>query len=157
MRPLTAGRIALVLIAALAAAAGPPARPAAKSTPVTLNGTALFLPEALKTAAVAADAEPIAGQVVLKEDDGAITPLLSDDASRALFKDERLRHRRTRVQGLLRPGLPYLQIVTFEIEDDGRLRTPEYYCEICTISVRWPQTCPCCQGDMLLRMKPEPH
>jgi len=46
---------------------------------------------------------------------------------------------------------------TVKIEDDGRLRTPEYYCEICTISVRWPQTCPCCQGDMLLRMKPEPH
>jgi hypothetical protein len=46
-------------------------------------------------------------------------------------------------------------VITFKIEQDGRLQTPEYYCNICTISVRYPQVCPCCQGPMELRMKPQ--
>ncbi|MFO0909590.1 MAG: hypothetical protein U0794_14750 [Isosphaeraceae bacterium] len=123
--------------------------------PVTLTGQVVPLGDALKGEGVAADPEPIAAQVVLKTDAGAIVPLLSDEASRALFRDDRLRRRPVEIRGLKRSGLPYLQVVTFRVEDQGRLRTPEYYCEICTISVRSPQTCPCCQGPMELRMKPE--
>ena len=156
MRRLTTGRLALASVVVLASAAGPPTTgTVSPKQPVTLSGTALVLADALKSLGVVADVEPIAGQVVLRGDDGVITPLLSDDASRALFKDERLRRRRLEVNGLRRPGIPYLQVVSFQIEDEGRLRTPEYYCEICTISVRFPQICPCCQGDMVLRMKPE--
>ena len=32
---------------------------------------------------------------------------------------------------------------------------PEYYCDVCAISVLYPQICPCCQGPMELRMRPE--
>jgi len=124
---------------------------------VTLSGTVVTLAEALKPSKLAFDAEPVAKQVVLKGDDGSLTPLLSDDASRALFRDDRLRNRRAEVVGRRLPGNPYLQVVSFRVAEDGRLRTPEYYCEICTISVRDPQTCPCCQGEMVLRMRPEPH
>jgi hypothetical protein len=102
-----------------------------------------------------ADPELLAKQVVLVGEDGAITPLLSDDASRALFLDERLRGGRTEIRGRRFAGVPYLQVVTFQVERAGRLRTPEYYCTICSISVRFPQTCPCCQGSMELRMKPD--
>jgi hypothetical protein len=123
---------------------------------ITLRGTAVLLSEVLKPAGLAFDAEPVARQVVLKGDDGTITPLLSDDASRALFLDERLRHRRAEITGRRHPGLPYLQVMSFRVEDQGRLRTPEYFCEICTISVRFPQICPCCQGPMVLRMRPDP-
>jgi hypothetical protein len=113
------------------------------------------LTDALKPLGLSFDSEPIARQVVLKDDAGALTPLLSDDASRALFADKRLRGRRAELRGRRYPGLPYFQVVSFQVEDQRRLRTPEYYCEICTISVRFPQICPCCQGDMVLRMKPE--
>lgn len=147
------GCLAVVIAAAFAVGA---AR-SEKFETVTLTGTVVTLAEAMKSTGLAFDAEPVAKQVVLKGGDGTITPLLSDDASRALFQDERLRHRNTQVIGRRHPGLPYLQVVSFKIEDEGRLRTPEYYCEICTISVRFPQTCPCCQGDMVLRMKPEPR
>lgn len=147
----------------VAVAAGPaplsdakPSSPSASRTePVTCTGTALLLPDALKSTGLVVDTEPIAHQVVIKGDDGAIVPLLSDDASRALFADGRLRNHRTEVKGLRHPGSPYLQVVSFRVEHEGRLRTPEYYCEICTISVRYPQICPCCQGTMVLRMKPE--
>jgi hypothetical protein len=134
----------------ITAAAPPP-----KSEPVTLTGTVVPLTEVLKSHQLNVDNEPLANQVVLKGDDGTITPLLSDDASRALFKDERLRHRRTEVKGLRFPGLPYLRVVSFKVEDEGRLRTPEYYCDVCAISVRFPQICPCCQGNMILRMQAE--
>jgi hypothetical protein len=147
----TLGRIAL--IASTAASAGP--APGAGPEPVTLTGTVVTLNEALKPSGLAFDPEPIACQVVLKEGKGAITPLLSDDASRALFLDKRLRHRRTEVKGRRHPGLPYLQVLSFRVEDQGRLRTPEYFCEICTITVRFPQICPCCQGEMILQMRPE--
>ena len=42
----------------------------------------------------------------------------------------------------------------FQIEQEGRYRTPEYYCDVCSISVRYPQICPCCQGPMTLRVMP---
>ena len=60
---------------------------------VTLKGTVVELTEALKPTGLAVDAEPIARQVVVRDPEGAITPLLSDEASRALFLDERLRDR----------------------------------------------------------------
>jgi hypothetical protein len=124
---------------------------------VVLRGKIVTLTEALDAAklGIHADAEPTAAQIVVVDDRGTITPLLSDPASRALFRDKRLRDRPAEVRGKRVAGSPYLQVVTFKIEQDGRLQTPEYYCNICTISVRFPQTCPCCQGPMELRMKPE--
>jgi hypothetical protein len=129
----------------------PPTRP----EPVTRVGKVVLLADALKGRGVEFDAEPVAKQVVLVGDDGTVTPLLSSDASRALFVDQRLRNRRTEVTANLVPGLPYLQVVSFRVDDHGKLRTPEYYCEVCSISVRYPMTCYCCQGPMELRMKPE--
>lgn len=142
-----------VLIALLLSTPAVAVEPSAEA--ITLTGSFLLLPDVLRSTGLKADPEPITRQVVLKGDDGAITPILSDDASRALFADERLRRRRAEVKGRRHPGLPYLQVVSFKIEDQGKLRTPEYFCEVCTISVRFPQICPCCQGDMLLRMRPE--
>jgi len=133
--------------------AGPASTP--KSEPVKLSGTVVLLPELLKPSGLAFDAAPVAKQAVLKSDAGVITPLISDDASRALFDDARLRNRKTEIVGRKYEGLPYIQVVSFRVVDEGKLRIPEYFCEICTISVRYPQICPCCQGDMILRMQPE--
>jgi hypothetical protein len=136
----------------------------AQSTPppkafesVTLRGKVLMLADALKARGLelAPDPEPIAKQVVIVGKDGTMTPLLSDETSRALFLDERLRNRDARIVGRRFTGVPYLQVVTIEVESEGRLRTPEYFCEVCTISVRYPQICPCCQGAMELQMKPD--
>jgi hypothetical protein len=123
---------------------------------VVLRGKVVTLAAALEAMklGIRVDAEPTANSVVLQGEDGTITPLLSDEASRALFLDKRLRNRPAELRGKRFQGVPYLQVVTFKIEQDGRLQTPEYYCNICTISVRFPQICPCCQGPMELRMKP---
>jgi hypothetical protein len=127
------------------------------SEDVVLKGKILTLPAALQAAklGIHADAEPIARQVVMMGNDGSLSPLWSDEASRALFQDERLRDRPAEIHGKRLAGVPYIQVITFKIEQDGQLRTPEYYCNICTISVRYPQICPCCQGLMELRMKPQ--
>ena len=90
---------------------------------------------------------------MLLGDDRSITPLFRDDASRALFLDERLRDCRAEIQGRRFRGVPYLQVTTFQVEREGRLQTPEYYCSVCSITVGYPQICPCCQGPMDLRMK----
>lgn len=142
----------LALLVSLAMA---PGEASPKPETVTLSGRVVELAAALKAQGLSVDADPIAKQVVLKGDDGSLTPLLSDDASRALFLDERLRDRQAELKARRHPGLPYLQVLSFKVVDEGTLRTPEYYCEICTISVRSPQTCPCCQGPMELRMRPE--
>jgi hypothetical protein len=123
---------------------------------VTQTGLALLLPEALERLELPADDGPIAGQVVLVGEDGTVTPLLPNAASRALFRDERLRGRQTEVTATRHPGLPYLQVVAFRVEEQGTLQTPEYHCEVCTIDVRAPQDCPCCQGPMELRFRPNP-
>jgi hypothetical protein len=142
-------------VLAITIAATSPPSPAPET--VTVRGKLLILSEALKARGLglAPDAEPIAKQVVILGKDGTITPLLSDETSRALFVDSRLRNRNARIVGRRFAGLPYLQVVTIEVEDEGRLRTPEYFCEVCTISVRYPQICPCCQGPMELQMKPD--
>jgi hypothetical protein len=126
-----------------------------KAESVTLRGKVVELAEALKAKGINADPEPMAGQVALVAEDGTVTPLLSDEASRALFQDKRLRGRKAEIAGLRRAGVPYLQVINFKVEDGGAMRTPEYYCEICAIHVRYPQICPCCQGPMVLQMKPE--
>jgi hypothetical protein len=148
------------LVLLLCGLAGPDDSPASSgrnAEDVTLKGKAVTLSTALQRAKVGihVDPEPIAKQIVLVAEDGAITPLLSDEASRALFLDDRLRDRPLEVRGKRFPGVPYLQVITFKIEEDGRFQTPEYFCNICAISVRFPQDCPCCQGPMELRMKAE--
>ena len=64
-------------------------------------GKVLMLADALKARGLepAPDAEPIAKQVVILGEDGTITPLLSDETSRALFLDERLRNRKAQIVG----------------------------------------------------------
>jgi hypothetical protein len=143
------------ILSALLAFALSGGAPSPRVENVTLSGKVVELTDALKDFPVRADAEPLAAQVVLRATDGSLTPLLSDDASRALFLDKRLRDRPIEIKGRRYDGLPYLQVTTFRVEEDGKLRTPEYYCEICSIRVRYPQICPCCQGPMELRMKPE--
>lgn len=148
----TVGWLAPLLPLALA-----PNTPTSTETgePVTLNGRVVELTAAPRSSGLGFDEGPIAKQVVLQGRDGTLTPLLSDDASRALFLDERLRDRPAEIKARRHPGSPYVRVVTFRIEEDGRLRTPEYFCEVCTISVRYPQICPCCQGPMELRMRPD--
>jgi hypothetical protein len=155
-RPVPVWSILFLTLAARPAPAfaPPPSKPGPDQV-VTIPGKVVLLAEALKGAGVEFDAEPVAKQVVIKGEDGQLTPILSDNASRALFQDGRLRNRRAEVQGVRLPGLPYLRVVRFRIEEEGKLRIPEYYCEICSISVRYPQICPCCQAEMVLRMKPE--
>lgn len=149
MTSLTAGWTALILSLTLGAGK------AAPKESVTVAGEVIELSAALKSLGLPFDADPVAKQVVLRERNGTLSPLLSDDASRALFVDERLRDRPLELKGNRFPGLPYIQVISFKVVDNGRLRTPEYFCGVCTISVRFPQICPCCQGPMELRMKPE--
>jgi hypothetical protein len=147
----------LVGLLVLVADGAPPGPPGPTAEPVRLEGKALTLAGALQSLRLDVKADPdlLTRQVVLKSDEGTIIPLLSDDASRALFLDERLRGCRILVHGRRFAGVPYLQVITFQVERDGRFQTPEYFCTICSISVRYPQTCPCCQGPMELRMKPD--
>jgi hypothetical protein len=146
-------RAGLVLGLALALGGGPAA--GAEPERVTLTGKVVLLSDVLKAQGIAADRDTVENQVVLQADDGAHTPLLCDDASRALFQDARLRGRVTEIEARRIPKLPYLRVMSFKVEENARLRTPEYYCDVCAISVRFPQTCPCCQGPMVLRMKPD--
>lgn len=123
---------------------------------VVALGRVVPLTEALSQLGVVADTAPIARQVVLVGEDGTITPFLMEEASRALFTDKRLQHRPVRIEARRRRGLPYVQVLNFQVREGERFRTPEYWCEVCSISWRYdPDLCPCCQGPMVLRMRPE--
>jgi hypothetical protein len=136
--------------------AGPPSSTtASRGEEVTLRGKVVTLGSALGSLGidVKVDPESAAKEAVVLGDDRSITPLFHDDASRALFLDDRLRGRRAEVRGRRFPGVPYLQVSTFQVEHEGRFQTPEYFCSVCSITVRYPQICPCCQGPMELRMR----
>jgi hypothetical protein len=126
-----------------------------KGESATLSGKVVTLAAALGNRSLKADAEQAESEVVLKTAEGEIVPLLRDTASRALFLDKRLRDRKAELTVKRSPGLPFVQVIVVRVEEDGKMRVPEYFCDICTISVRDPRTCPCCQGPMELRMRPE--
>lgn len=129
---------------------------AAEARTVTRSGQVIRLAEALEPLGVSAPQGPIADQVVLKTEGGEVIPLLFNVGSRAFFEDDRLRDRQAELVGREIEGLPYFQVVSSKVADEqGTLRIPEYYCDICTISVRFDQPCPCCQAPMELRFKPE--
>jgi hypothetical protein len=139
----------------LLCAGPPPSSPTSRGDEVTLRGKVVTLGSALRSLGidVKVDPDPAAEEIVLLGEDRSITPLFRDDASRAFFLDGRLRDCRAEIHGRRFPGVPYLQVFTFRVEREGRMQTPEYFCSVCSISVRYPQTCPCCQGPMELRMQ----
>src|SRR3954471_7856034 len=108
----------VILLCGLAGPDDSPAAASRKAEDVTLRGKAVTLGTALQRAKVEirVDPEPIAKQIVLVGEEGTITPLLSDEASRALFLDERLRDRPIEIRGKRFRGVPYLQVITFKIE-----------------------------------------
>ena len=121
--------------------------------PTTLTGEALTLAEAFKAQSIPADTELMGRQVVVSSEDGSIAPLICDDASRALFRDDRLRGRRIEVRGRRLEGNPFIRVISFRVEENGKLQGAEYHCDVCAIDVRYPQICPCCQGPMVLRWR----
>jgi hypothetical protein len=145
----------LLSLLALASAAWTYA--ASPSESVTLRGKVVTLVQALQSRGLSLrpDPEPSAKQAVLLEEDGSIVPLLADDGSRALFLDERLRNCRSEIKGRRFTGVPYIQVLSFKVEMGGRLQTPEYYCDVCAISVPYPRICDCCQGPTTLRARPD--
>ncbi len=145
------------LIVALALASAAWASPTSSSESVTLRGKVVTLAEALQLRGLGLKLDPdsITKQVVLLEEDGTVVPLLADDGSRALFVDERLRNCRSEIKGRRFTGVPYIQVLSFKVEMGGRLETPEYYCDICAISVPYPRICDCCQGPTTLRARPD--
>jgi hypothetical protein len=130
--------------------------PRAPRREVSLAGLVRFLPDVLRQRQLEVDTDPVARQIVLEQTDGSVTPLLSNGASRALWLDERLRGRQAEIGGWLHAGLPYLEVTNIRVEEQGQLRMPGYYCDVCTITVRYPQPCPCCQGPLELRYNPAP-
>lgn len=121
---------------------------------VSLRGKVVALEAALTSRGAVADATTVKDQFVLETVDGKLVPLIWNVASRALLLDERLRNRPIAIEGLERAGVPYLEVVLFRVEFEGQMRVPEYWCDVCAISVRYPQICPCCQGSLELRYKP---
>ena len=144
---MVASSLACLLTGVLAALA-PPSSPARASRSSAVNS--LTLAEALtaRDLAIKPDPEPIAKQVVLLAEDGTIIPLLSDDASRALFLDERLRNCRWRdpgpplCRGTLSPG----RLV------QGRARRPASNSRVLLRRLRDQRTLP---ADLPLLSRPD--
>ncbi|MFM7319475.1 MAG: hypothetical protein ACKO5E_21215 [bacterium] len=93
--------------------------------------------------------------VVLKSENGQGIVLENDDGARLFFLDPAVRNRRARLRLQYQDGNPKPATINVEIENEGRWRVPQYYCDVCTIAVRYPQICLCCQGPMEFRFKPE--
>jgi hypothetical protein len=149
--------LARSLLVALALTSAAWTYPSSSSESVTLQGKVVTLAEALQSRGLGLKLDPdsIAKQVVLLAEDGTVLPLLNDEGSRALFVDERLRNCRSEIKGRRFTGVPYIQVLSFKVELGGRLETPEYYCDICAISVPYPRICDCCQGPTTLRARPD--
>lgn len=122
---------------------------------IIVEGRVLAMPEIFIQKAIKADSGPVENQMAMLTRTGQVLPILSDDGGRVFFLDKSMRDRKTRLKLKISKDLPYAQVVQVEIHHEGRWRIPQYYCDICTIAVRYPQICLCCQGPMEFRFKPE--
>ena len=124
-------------------------------TDITVEGRVLAIPEIFAKKSIKADLGPVENQMAILTSTGRVLPLLSDDGGRIFFLDKSMRNLPARLKLKTSPDLPYSQVIHVEIEHEGRWRIPQYYCDVCTIAVRYPQICLCCQGPMEFRFKPE--
>ena len=122
---------------------------------LTAEGEVLPMSQVLEKKAIKADLAPLENQMALLGTDGQVTPILSDEGGRVFYLDKAMRNRPVRLKLKKTAGLPYAQVIGVEVKHEGRWRVPQYYCDICTIAVRYPQICLCCQGPMEFRLKPE--
>ena len=129
--------------------------PGAVATVIMVEGRVLAMPEIFIQKGIKADSGPVEKQMAMLTPTGQVLPILSDDGGRVFFLDKSMRDRKTRLKLKIGKDLPYAQVVQVEIDHEGRWRIPQYYCDICTIAVRYPQICLCCQGPMEFRFKPE--
>ena len=104
---------------------------------------------------IKADLEPQRRQMAIECKDGRVIPLLSDEGGRLFYLDEGMRGREVRLKLRMSRNFPVAEVIHVEMQHEGRWRIPQYYCDVCTIAVRYPQTCLCCQGPMEFRLKPE--
>lgn len=132
----------------------------ADSPPAPINiqwktGKVMPLARAFEKLQVTTDMPPLEGPLALVTESGEILPLLSDEGGRIFYLDPAMQNRQVRLRLQSSVNHPFQSVVNVEIELDGRWRIPQYYCDVCTIAVRYPQTCLCCQGPMEFRVKPE--
>lgn len=126
-----------------------------QSRTVTFEGVVRPMSEIAKARKIASDSEPLAELMALETKDGRAIPLLSDEGGRMFYLDEAMRGRQVRLKMIERPDFPVAEVIQSEVMHEGRWRVPQYYCDVCTIAVRYPQVCLCCQGPMEFRYRPE--
>ena len=132
----------------------------ADSRPATIigqweTGKVMSLARAFETLKLTTDLPPFESPLALVTESGEILPLLSDEGGRIFYLDPTMQNRQVRLKLQASKNHPFQSVINVEIELDGRWRIPQYYCDVCTIAVRFPQTCLCCQGPMEFRVKPE--
>src|SRR4051794_17016378 len=91
----------LMMLAAFERVQVSAAEPIPKAQEVVLRGKVEPLADVLKSTSpdLKVDPEPMSGLVALICDDKTVVPLIPDEASRALFKDPRLRNRPVEIRG----------------------------------------------------------
>jgi hypothetical protein len=148
--------ILVVLVARSATMSSEPDQPPGSSgRTVTVEGVVKSLADIAKARKIDGDSEPFAGTMAIETRDGRAILLRSDEGGRMFYLDESMRGRKVRLKIIETADFPLAMIVQAEAMHEGRWRVPQYYCDVCTISVRYPQVCLCCQGPMEFRFKPE--
>ena len=152
-RRLLISPIGLSIIAAFRILTAADDRPSGRNE--TVEGVVRSLESIALEKGVPGDAEALAGLMAVVTTDGRVIPVLSDEGGRVFYLDKAMRDREVRLKILARPDFPAVEVIQAEVRHEGRWRIPQYYCDVCTISVRYPQICLCCQGPMEFRYKPE--
>ncbi len=153
-------RYAIVLaVAVLASIASRPSgafvSPQQPARTITVEG--VVKPATVKAAAKGqpGTAESQAETMAIIAVDGRQIAIADDEGGRMFYLDPAMRGREVRLKLIERGGGKPAEVIQSEVRHEGRWRVPQYYCDVCTISVRYPQVCLCCQGPMEFRYKPE--
>ncbi len=122
---------------------------------VIVEGVVKPLPSGEKSKDVPAGTDPKAESMAIFATDGREIVIADDEGGRMFYLDTAMRGREVRLRLIEKGGGKPAEVIQTEVRHEGRWRVPQYYCDVCTIAVRYPQVCLCCQGPMEFRYKPE--
>lgn len=143
-------RIAVIL--ALVFASPALAQDASRPLNLTIEGSVVCADDA-GSVLPPGDTCPGSHRYALRTDQGRVYFFQEQDPRAEIFHDGRVRAKRLRISGWVRPG-NRIEIIKLWSVRDGKLYDIYYYCETCNITQLVGGRCPCCQAELEFRETP---
>lgn len=125
-----------------------------KYTTTSYRGHIVWLKDEVAKDGIELAPEVKTGNLMLKDSNDKLRPLLEDRRGHSFRLDPRLRANKVELLVRQFDHHPYLQVLKiYEIDQRDRKRELVYWCDVCAITMFELKPCDCCQGKIELQRR----